>query len=361
MELMEQGGRRVWRWTMIHEEHGEAGRRPGFPADPHPFLDKEALLRQRGVDPYALRRRLIILGGGFVLILILLAFGGPTEEGVVALPHVAEIAPSLSLPLEMNQQVERWMERYLTEQRPVFQQYLEREGLYADMIRESLRSRGMPEELVFLAAIESGFTPGATSRVAAMGMWQFMGPTAEAFGLRIDGYVDERRDPIRATEAALDYLQVLHDRFGSWYLAAAAYNAGPTRVAWALSRQGGDQTGDEELYWQIVDLLPRETRAYVPKMLAAILLARAAEDYGFEVERAKPVRFDRVWVPGGTTLAAVAKAVDVPPARIRELNPHLLRGVTPPGEPFGIRVPPGKSPLVVASLGSRWQRVSVDD
>jgi len=301
------------------------------------------------------------LGGGLLLILLLLALGGPVEEGRVSLPHVAEIAPSLSLPLEMNKQVERWMERYLTDQRPVFQRYLEREGLYSDMIREALRRRGMPEDLVYLAAIESGFTPSAISRVSAMGMWQFMGPTAEAFGLRIDEYVDERRDPIRATEAALDYLQALHVRFGSWYLAAAAYNAGPTRVAWALSRQEGDQAGEEELYWQIVDLLPSETRVYVPKILAAILLARTAEEYGFEVERARPVRFDRVWVPGGTRLASVARAVDVPFARIQELNPQLLRGVTPPGEPFGIRVPPGKSSMVVASLGGRWRMVNVDD
>ncbi|MGW8266779.1 MAG: lytic transglycosylase domain-containing protein [Longimicrobiales bacterium] len=346
---------------MIAKEQGEGVRRPGFPVYPPPSLDKEDLLRQNGVHPQILRRRLLILGGGLLLILLLLAFAGPVEEGRVSLPHVAEIAPSLSLPLEMNKQVERWMERYLTDQRPVFQRYLEREGLYSDMIRDALRRRGMPEDLVYLAAIESGFTPSAISRVSAMGMWQFMGPTAEAFGLRIDGYVDERRDPIRATEAALDYLQALHDRFGSWYLAAAAYNAGPTRVAWALSGQEGKQAGEEELYWQIVDLLPTETRVYVPKILAAILLSRTAEEYGFEVERAKPVRFDRVWVPGGTTLAAVAKSTDVPLARIRELNPHLLRGVTPPGEPFGIRVPPGKSSLVVASLGSRWRSVSVDD
>lgn len=343
------------------ERHGEVRRRPGSPVTTSSHLDKEELLRQSGIDPLAVRRRLLIIGGGFALVLFLLAFGWPVEEAKQPLPLVAEIAPALALPLEMNQQVESWMERFLTDQRPIFQRYLEREGLYSDMIREALRNRGMPEELVYLAAIESAFTPGATSRVAAMGMWQFMGPTAQAYGLRIDGYVDERRDPIRATEAALDYLQTLHDRFGSWYLAAAAYNAGPSRVAWAVSRHEGDSTGEKELYWEIVDLLPRETRAYVPKMLAAILLARAAEAYGFEVEPSKPVRFDRVWVPGGTDLGSVAKAVGVPVARITELNPHVLRGVTPPGEPFGIRVPPGKSPMVVASLGGRWRSVSVDD
>ncbi len=349
---------------MVENNEGRGVRRPGFPVNTPPQLnrlDKEELFRRGGFDPLAFRRRVIILIGGFFLILLSLAFDGPQEERETASPQVAEIAPSLSLPMEMNQQVEGWMERYLTDQRPVFERYLEREGLYSDMIRDALRKRGMPEELVYLAAIESGFSPGATSRVSAMGMWQFMGPTAQAYGLRIDGYVDERRDPIRATDAALDYLQSLYDRFGSWYLAAAAYNAGPSRVAHALGRHVGEDTEAEELYWEIVDHLPRETRAYVPKMLAAILLAEAADAYGFHVEKADPIRFDRVWVPGGTSLAKVAKAVGVPLPRIRELNPQLLRGVTPPGEPFGIRVPPGRSPMVVASLGSRWRTVNVDD
>ncbi len=346
---------------MIDRTKSEVGRIPGSPVSPSLDLDKERLLTRGGIDTQALRRRLGLLGGGLLLFSILLASRAPDDTGIVLPPHVAEIAPSLSLPMEMNQQVEVWMERYLTDQRPVFERYLEREGLYSDMIREGLRSRGMPEELVYLAAIESGFTPAATSRVAAMGMWQFMGPTAQAYGLRIDEYVDERRDPLRATEAALDYLQNLHDRFGSWYLAAAAYNAGPTRVARVLKIHAGDQTGAEELYWEILEHLPIETRVYVPKMLALVLLSQAAEEYGFEVEPANPILFDRVWVPGGTTLRTVAKAVDAPLQRIRQLNPHLVRGVTPPGEPYGIRVPPGRTPMVVASLGSRWKRVKVDD
>jgi membrane-bound lytic murein transglycosylase D len=346
---------------MLRKTDRDVVRRPGFPVSTYARLDKEDLLRQTGFDPLALRRRILIVGSGFLLILFLLAFGAPEEEGFTMAPQVAQIASSLSLPLEVNQQVESWMERYLTDQRPIFERYLEREGLYSEMIRKALRSRGMPDELLYLAAIESGFTPGARSRVSAIGMWQFMGPTAQAYGLRIDGYVDERRDPVRATGAALDYLQALHLRFGSWYLAAAAYNAGPSRVAEVLKRHAGDQAGEEELYWEIVEHLPVETRVYVPKMLAAILLAQAAEEYGFDVQRADPVRFDRVWVPGGTSLKAVAAAIEAPVSRIRELNPHLLTGVTPPGEPFGIRVPPGQSPLVVASLGNRWRVVRVDD
>jgi membrane-bound lytic murein transglycosylase D len=253
------------------------------------------------------------------------------------------------------------MQRYLTDQRPAFQRYLAREGLYSEMIKEGLRARGMPEELFYLAAIESGFSPGATSRVSASGMWQFMGPTAQQFGLQIDEYVDERRDPIQATEAALDYLQALHGQFGSWYLAAAAYNAGPGRVSRALRSHTGDQTGDEEIYWEIIEHLPRETRAYVPKMLALIVLGQAASDYGFQVETAAPVEYDRVWVPGNTSLRWVASSVGSTARAIRDLNPHLIRGVTPPTGLFPVRIPPGTSSRLVASGGGRWRTVLVDD
>ncbi len=181
-----------------------------------------------------------------------------------------------------------------------------------------------------------------------------MGPTARDYGLRIDDWVDERRDPVRATDAALDYLDELHERFGSWYLAAAAYNAGPNRVARSLARHGGDAVSGEEIFWKIADDLPRETRDYVPKLLAAILLAKEAEKHGFEVTRSEPYEFDRVWVPGETSLTRIARAVDAPVDLIRDLNPHLVRGVTPPGTSYGVRVPPGGAPQVVASLGGRW-------
>ncbi len=346
---------------MKNKRNEKRGRRPGFPVISLSRLDRFLSFGQEVLAFRAFHRRLLLLGIGLVLTLgTLFGFDEGTDD-VVLPPHVAEIAPSLSLPPELKDEVDEWMRRYTTDQRPIFRRYLEREGLYSEMIRESLQRRGMPRELLYLAAIESGFSPRARSRVAATGMWQFMGPTAEAFGLRIDAYVDERRDPVRATEAALDYLSHLHDRFGSWYLAAAAYNAGPSRVAQMVKIHAGDIQEPEDLYWEVVDHLPLETRVYVPKMLAAVLLAQAAEDYGFQVKRSQPVRFERVWVPGGTTLRTIAEAVGVPLGEIRDLNPHLLRGVTPPGEPFGIRVPLGASSTVVASLGGRWRRVNVDD
>jgi membrane-bound lytic murein transglycosylase D len=267
-----------------------------------------------------------------------------------------EVAPSdvPSLPLEMNDRVEYWLERFLTDQRPTFQQYLDRQGRYAPLIRERALARGLPPELLYLAMIESGFSPHATSKVAAVGLWQFMGPTAQQYGLRVDQWVDERRDPERATDAALDYLEWLHQRYGSWYLAAAAYNAGPGRVDQALRHGDRGRETDVDLYWEIIDHLPHETRHHVPRMIAATVLARNASSFGFRAPPDTPYVYDRVWVPGGTRLATLARKLDVSPEVLRELNPQLVQDVTPPGQPWGLRVPAGSSASVVAALGGDW-------
>ena len=275
----------------------------------------------------------------------------PSVRPIVAVPDATEALLATRLPMEVNDRVERWIHRFLHQDRDTFEEYLVREGLYGEFIRERLRARGMPEQLLYLAMIESGFSPTATSPVAASGVWQFMGATARAYGLTVDAWVDERRDPIRATDAALDYLEELYDSFGSWYLAAAAYNAGPARVRAAMRLYGESGTlGDEALYWRISEHLPAETRAYVPKILAATLLAEQAEHFGFDVEQSLPYLFDRVMVPGGTALADLARALDVEPGLLRELNPHLVRGTTPPDRSYIVRVPQGDSHRLVASL-----------
>ena len=342
-------------------EKGEH-RRPGFPVNLLPLLNRPTLRRGFPHRLPPLPHRLLVLAALAVGVWAFVpsSLGDKAPEGPA--PQVAELAPTLYLPVDVNHRVERWMRRYLTDLRQDFELFLAREGLYAELIRDALRERGLPEDLIYLAAIESAFSPAATSIQSASGIWQFMGPTAQQFGLRMDDYVDERRDPVRATEAALDYLQALHDQFGSWYLAAAAYNAGPGRVAQALRTRPAGEVGDETIYWDIIEHLPLETREYVPKILAAILLSRAAETYDFHlVERASPVHFDRVWVPGGTSLGRVAQAVGVPSSTMRDLNPHLIRGVTPPGGMFPLRVPPGQSPRLVASMGGRWRSLAVDD
>jgi len=260
------------------------------------------------------------------------------------------------LPMEVNDRVETWVRRFLGRDRATFEEYLVREGLYGGMIRDRLRQRGMPEQLLYLAMIESGFSPTATSPMAASGVWQFMGPTARAYGLTVDSWVDERRDPVRATDAALDYLEELHEEFGSWYLAAAAYNAGAGRVKQALRRSGVAGGGDERLYWEIIEHLPRETRSYVPKLLAAALLADEPEHFGFEVERSLPYLFDQVLIPPSTPLRRVAEILDVSPSLMTELNPHLIRGQTPPDRSLMVRVPMGTSQTVVAALSRDSRR-----
>jgi membrane-bound lytic murein transglycosylase D len=259
------------------------------------------------------------------------------------------------LPLHVNLRVEKWLKRFQTTGRSEFARVLESAGIYDPLIREKLRERGMPEELVYLAMMESGLSPWAVSQVSAVGVWQFMSPTAIAYGLRVDDYVDERRDPLRATDAALDYLEFLHGRFGSWYLAAAAYNAGPSRVQKILGDYADGRTGDEALYWEVLDHLPEETREYVPRIVAATILAEDAHVFGFIGPSGRPYTFDRVFVPGGTQLSRVASVLEIHPSVLRDLNPHLTRHMTPPGEIYEVRVPVGASPRVVASLsgGSR--------
>jgi membrane-bound lytic murein transglycosylase D len=256
-------------------------------------------------------------------------------------------------PHEGNGRVEKWMKRFMTDQKPEFQTFLGREGIYEGMIREKLHDRGMPEDLLYLAMIESGFSPKATSKASAVGVWQFMGPTALQYGLRVDEWVDERRDPVKGTDAALDYLEVLHARYDSWFLAAAAYNSGPGTVDKAVKRHAAGRIGDEDIYWEIIDHLPRETREYVPKLLAATQLARQAERYGFKVKPVAPYEYDRVWVPGATSLALVAKKIGTDTRTMRELNPHLVMGWTPPGSSYGLRVPKGRSDEVIAALTRR--------
>jgi len=280
-------------------------------------------------------------------------------------PSPASLVPiealGTPLPLHVNARVERWMNRFQTTGKPEFERLLQRAGIYSGVVRSRLRDRGMPEELFYLAMMESGLKPRAVSSVAAVGLWQFMSPTAIQYGLRIDEFVDERRDPVRATEAALDYLQWLHDRFeGSWYLAAAAYNAGPGRVEHVLRRHADGRSGEEGLYWEVLDHLPRETREYVPRLVAATILGEDADAYGFVVAAAVPYRFERVFVPGGTSLRKVANALNVDSGVLRDLNPHLLKGVTPPGETYGVRVPVGGSNAVVASIARETAKRRAD-
>lgn len=258
----------------------------------------------------------------------------------------AGFGPGWDLPNLAHDRVDYWVERFTTvpEMREKFAGFLERAGRWAPPILDRLEDRGMPLDLVYLAMIESGFNPTATSPARAAGIWQFIAPTGERYGLAIDRAVDERRDPIRATDAALDYLQDLHDRFGSWYLAAAAYNTGENRVGRIMAEEtGSERAAGEHDYYRIWDRLPSETRDYVPLMIAAARIAKNPTAYGFEPARLETLEWDEVVVPPATPLIRIANSVGITVPELRELNPHFRIHRTPNDRDYAVRVPAGTS------------------
>lgn len=313
--------------------------------------------------PYlAVRRTYVasLLLTGLIVVPVLWLGRDRSHTGPGVTVPSAEYGTTPGLPLEVNARVAHWIEAFQTTRRAEFEGLLLRRGAFEGLIRRKLRERGMPEDLLYLAMIESGLSPMAVSQVSAVGLWQFMGPTARQFGLRVDDYVDERRDPERATDAALDYLEWLHARFGSWYLAAAAYNAGPGRLERILHVHADGRTGDEDLYWEVLRHLPRETRDYVPRLVATTILANDAAELGFTSSSVPAYEYDMVFVPGSTSLESVAETLAVDEQVLRDLNPHLIRGVTPPRELYGVRVPKGRSSTVMASLVQRSSQPRAD-
>ena len=279
--------------------------------------------------------------------------GSATPIGAIAAAELAVVPIRWDIPVVWNSSVERFVTLFSGEQSDRMALYLKRSGRYEGMIRGKLREKGMPEDLLYLSMIESGFNPNARSKAQAVGLWQFMAGTARDYGLRVDEYVDERRDPEKSTDAALRYLQDLHRQFGSWNLAAAAYNTGEVRVSRAMRATTGAEKGLETDFWRIRQLLPRDTREYVPLIYAAALVGKDPQRYGLgNVERWLPVPTDSVSVPGGTDLEVVALSVGVAESELRVLNPHLIHGTTPPGELYPVRIPEGRSEDFVRNFGA---------
>ncbi|MEX2609940.1 MAG: transglycosylase SLT domain-containing protein [Gemmatimonadota bacterium] len=268
----------------------------------------------------------------------------------------AASAVSWDLTVTRNERVDFWIDFLKGRNYERTHLWLERSGRYGPMIQAELRARGMPEDLLYLALIESGFSPYAESHAAAVGIWQFIAETGRRHGLRIDHEVDERRDPVQATAAALDYLEVLYERFDSWYLAAASYNTGENRVDRILRERAGGARGQDELFWEIAPHLPRETRDYVPLMLAAGHIAKEPARYGFHgLEYQEPLGFDEVWVPGNVPVSAVAEAAGVAAEVVEELNPHLLRDRTPRAGGGAVRIPAGTRSTFAAAFPAVYQ------
>jgi membrane-bound lytic murein transglycosylase D len=198
------------------------------------------------------------------------------------IPILFAIATSWDISNIAHWRVDHWVEQFSRgAKRAEFASYLDRKQQYEPMIRRKLRERGIPEDLLYLAMIESGFNTQAHSAQSARGIWQLIPDTARRYKLRVDDTVDERLDPEKSTDAALEYLRDLYGRFGSWYLAAAAYNAGENRVARVLTEAIGKEFATDEDYYRIWDKLPAETRDYVPAMIAAATIAKDPERYGF--------------------------------------------------------------------------------
>lgn len=280
--------------------------------------------------------------------------GSPSASGsaLVALADAATPGATWDIPVVRNAPVQRFVDLFEGRQSDRMALYLKRSGRYEGMIRAKLRARGMPEDLVYLSMIESGFNPNAKSTASAVGLWQFIEDTGERYGLRVDSYVDERRDPEKSTDAALRYLDDLHGQFGSWYLAAAAYNTGEGRVARVMKQVTGKQQGKDVDFWRIRSRLPRETREYVPLMVAAALIGKEPHKYGHgDVPRWLPLEMETVMVPAGTHLSTVAEAAGTGLDELTKLNPHLVRKTTPPGkDAYPVRIPRGSGPRYAAGI-----------
>jgi membrane-bound lytic murein transglycosylase D len=278
----------------------------------------------------------------------------PTVDENVKAKAEAEIKFTRSdLPLVMTDQVAGFINYYSSRGRGTLERALARSGRYEDMIRRILREEGVPQELIYLAQAESGFHPLAVSRAGARGMWQFMGSRAKGYGLERSWWVDDRQDPEKATRAAAHHLKDLYNQFGDWYLAMAAYNSGPGTVQSAVKRTGYAD------FWELYrrNALPKETRNYVPIIVAVTIMAKNPAQYGLEsVVKEKPVPYDTVKIDYPIDLRLAAECVDATAADLLELNPSLLRLTTPrvtkKDSAFELHLPAGTADRFQAAVAS---------
>jgi len=251
------------------------------------------------------------------------------------------------LPLMMTDQVAGYIDYFSGRGRENFENAIVRSGRYSEMIQRTFKQEGVPQDLIYLAQAESGFHPLAVSRAGARGMWQFMGSRAKGYGLQRTKWVDDRQDPEKATRAAARHLKDLYNQFGDWYLAMAAYNSGPGGVQSAVKRTGYAD------FWELYkrNVLPKETRNYVPIILAVTIMAKNPQQYGLDnLVMDKPLAYDQVKINYPVDLRLVAQCVDVTPYALQELNPSLLRWTTPENGEFELRLPAGSKDQYQATI-----------
>jgi membrane-bound lytic murein transglycosylase D len=255
---------------------------------------------------------------------------------------------SHDLPIPLNQRVLRYVELFQGRLREFLAEGLQRGAQYLPMIQSVFRAEGLPLDLAYVPLIESAFKPTALSRAKARGVWQFMKGTGVENGLTQDWYIDERSDPEKATQAAARYFKTLHKMFGDWHLAMASYNGGPGRMQRAIKRSGRDD------FWSLSATsryLPRETREYVPMILAAVIIAKNPLKYGFDVPSATAAEFESVAVPPAVDLRRVAEWGGISVDEIQRLNPELRRWTTPiRGADYALKVPAGTAEAIREQL-----------
>ena len=281
-----------------------------------------------------------------------LADPAPAGGAQARLPELAgiteeELRAKYDIPVELNDAVVAYIRFFQTDAREHFSRWLARSTKWLPSMHGILEKQGVPVDLVYLSMIESGFNAYAYSPAKAAGLWQFMVGTSRRYGIKTDFWLDERRDPIKATEAASKYLKDLRERYhGDWYLAWAGYNAGEGKVDKAIRRES---TRD---FWRMMTkgrTLRAETKHYVPKLIAAALIAKHPERFGFHVEYEEPFDSDEVVIPDATDLKVIADAAGISVEKVRELNPELRRFCTPPGE-FTMRLPKGSKDQFAANF-----------
>jgi len=253
------------------------------------------------------------------------------------------------LPLMMTDQVAGYINYFSTRGRGVLENALARGGRYREMIQGILKEEGVPQDLIYLAQAESGFHPLALSHAGARGMWQFMASRAKGYGLERDWWIDDRQDPEKSTKAAARHLKDLYSEFGDWYLAMAAYNSGPGTVQNAVKRTGYAD------FWELYrrNVLPKETRNYVPIILAVTIMAKNPQQYGLEeVVPEKPVPYDAVRIDYPVDLRLVAECVDASASTLQDLNPSLLRLTTPKNQEFDLHLPAGTKDRYLSAIAA---------
>lgn len=273
----------------------------------------------------------------------------PADASVTAKAEADLKTTQSDLPLMINEYVAGYINYFSTHGRSVFEGAFVRSGRYREMILRIFKEEGVPQDLIYLAQAESGFKPLALSRARARGMWQFMASRGVGYGLRRSWWVDDRQDPEKATRAAARHLKDLYNQFGDWYLAMAAYNSGPGNVQQAVRRTGYAD------FWELYkrNVLPAETKNYVPIILAMTIMSKNPAQYGLDaVQPDPPMKYDVVKVNYPVDLRLVAECVDVPIEQMIDLNPSLLRRTTPKDQPFDLRLPLGTKDKYEAAIAT---------